>query len=654
MSKVLVPVWLACAWLASAAALAAQPLDNATCLSCHDGHKGALKEAAAGGERELKAVDPDKYLKSIHGTMRCVACHADIVDAKAPHAKAGGQRVAECSQCHEDMARRAQAEGKPLSPGMEKVAKNIAAYRSSFHARPNKEDPSHVNATCNDCHDTHSFLVPPKDTVAYAQWRVGTPLLCGEKCHTDELEDYRKSIHGRETLENGNLKAAVCVDCHTTHNIGSTSAEASKLAITANCGSCHKDNLRTYLNTYHGQVNRLGYAYTAKCYDCHGSHTIQKVDDPRAKVSPKNRLKTCRQCHNGKKDLPEATAGFASFGPHANAHDPGKYPQVWFAAKFMGGLLVFVFAYFWAHSLLWWYREFMDRKIGRSQAHVRVADLPKEEAGKQVRRFGAIWRLGHLVFALSVMVLILTGMAVFYSDTAWAAAVVHALGGPRITGLIHRVSAALMLGIFFTHIVGVLVNIARSWKTFRFFGPDSLIPRWKDFADAWGMFKWFVDKGPRPTFDRWTYWEKFDYWAVFWGMFIIGTSGVMMAFPHITARYLPGWVFNVAMLVHGEEAFLAAVFLFTVHFFNNHFRPDKLPPPDIVMFTGSQSVEEFRREHTEQYKRLVASGRLKDFLVDAPSQPMTTGSKVLGLILLAFGLTLLVLVAIGFFAEPMV
>ncbi|MGZ8228760.1 MAG: formate dehydrogenase subunit gamma, partial [Burkholderiales bacterium] len=165
---------------------------------------------------------------------------------------------------------------------------------------------------------------------------------------------------------------------------------------------------------------------------------------------------------------------------------------------------------------------------------------------------------------------------------------------------------------------------------------------------ATAMFNWFFGKGPRPVFDRWTYWEKFDYWAVFWGMAIIGGSGFMLWFPSATASVLPGWVFNVATLIHGEEAFLAAVFLFTVHFFNNHFRPDKLPPPDIVMFTGSVPVEEFRREHGLEYERLVKSGELQKHLVDAPSRPMTVGSRVLGLVLIGFGLTLLVLVLVGF------
>jgi thiosulfate reductase cytochrome b subunit len=247
------------------------------------------------------------------------------------------------------------------------------------------------------------------------------------------------------------------------------------------------------------------------------------------------------------------------------------------------------------------------------------------------------------------MTLILTGITVLYAETAWAPVVAGLFGGPKTMAIVHRVAAAIMLSIFFLHLLGVTRNIVKNRETFRFFGPDSLVPRWQDFRDAGGMFKWFVNKGPRPTFDRWTYWEKFDYWAVFWGMAVIGSSGMMLAFPHITAQYLPGWVFNVATLVHGEEAFLAAVFLFTVHFFNNHFRPDKLPPPDVVMFTGTQSLDEFRREHGVQYQRLVDSGELEKYLVEAPSAGFTFRSKILGLVLIAMGLTLLVLVANGFF-----
>jgi hypothetical protein len=126
---------------------------------------------------------------------------------------------------------------------------------------------------------------------------------------------------------------------------------------------------------------------------------------------------------------------------------------------------------------------------------------------------------------------------------------------------------------------------------------------------------------------------------------------MVLAFKDTIASVLPGWVFNIATLVHGEEAILAAVFLFTVHFFNNHFRPDKLPPPDIVMFTGTVPLEEFRREHPLEYGRLAASGELARHVVDAPSQPMTVGSRVLGIALIVLGLILLALVLIGFIGE---
>jgi cytochrome b subunit of formate dehydrogenase len=189
-------------------------------------------------------------------------------------------------------------------------------------------------------------------------------------------------------------------------------------------------------------------------------------------------------------------------------------------------------------------------------------------------------------------------------------------------------------------------RIGGNLRTFRWFGPTSLVPNWQDLKDIVAMFQWFFGRRPRPQFERWTYWEKFDYWAVFWGMAIIGGSGAMLAFPAFTGSFLPGWVFNVTALVHGEEAILAAVFLFTVHFFNNHFRPDKFPL-DTVMFTGAVPLEEFRREHSLEYRRLVETGELSKYLVDAPSRPFTLGSKVLGFTLIAIGLVLLAMVVAG-------
>jgi cytochrome b subunit of formate dehydrogenase len=275
-----------------------------------------------------------------------------------------------------------------------------------------------------------------------------------------------------------------------------------------------------------------------------------------------------------------------------------------------------------------------------------TADMPPELKGRYYQRFPLVWRIAHLTFALSLMILTLTGMSVFYADTAWAPVVMNALGGPKAAAYIHRVCAVIFATVFVLQLIYFVVRIGKNWRNFDWFGPNSLVPRLQDLWDILAMFKWFFGLGPRPVFDRWTYWEKFDYWAPFWGVTIIGVSGFMLWFPAATASVLPGWVFNIATIFHGEEALLAALFLFTVHFFNNHFRPDKFPL-DTVMFTGAVPLEEFRHEHAVEYDRLVKTGELQKYLVDAPSAPMTLGSRILGFTLIFFGLTLLVFVTIG-------
>jgi cytochrome b subunit of formate dehydrogenase len=460
---------------------------------------------------------------------------------------------------------------------------------------------------------------------------------CGN-CHAEQKEKYLTSVHGTESAK-GNPKAATCASCHSRHAILRPKSDEAKLAIIRNCGGCHKENYESFTDTYHGQVSVLGFSYTAMCFSCHGSHAIQRVKDPSSTVHPDNRLKTCQQCHAN------ATPGFVSFEPHANSHDFARYPHVWLATKSMVALLAGVFLFFWTHTALWFYREYMDRQARKSRPHVMVDDSI-ELQGRHFQRFRLAWRIAHLFFALSVMTLVLTGMAVQFAELPISKAVMNAFGSPKVAAYVHRIAATIMLGIFFLHLVHVVVRIGRNLGTWNWFGPTSFVPNLQDLKDAIAMFKWFFGAGPRPMFDRWTYWEKFDYWAVFWGMAIIGGSGMMLAFPAATASVLPGWTFNVATIIHGEEAILAAVFLFTVHFFNNHFRPDKFPL-DIVMFTGAVPLEEFKREHALEYRRLKESGELAQHMVDAPSRPLTLASKVLGFSLITIGLTLLAFVLRG-------
>ena len=662
----LLAVCLVPAAMAASAAVpkpAATPpvLDNKTCLTCHDGKKGKLTTPDANGKpRTVSSIPPEPFAKGVHAKMECVACHTDIKDNAAKgkaHQKNAAQplKKVDCAGCHQELWDKAQKEGKAADkPRLGVVVENIDLYKKSFHARPNPDDKTKPNASCDNCHDTHSFNVPAANSPERAAWRLGISTSCGEKCHTDQLEAYTDSIHGQETIKKQNPKSAVCSDCHSAHAVTNSSGDPFKLAISVQCGNCHEENLKSYKATYHGKISTLGYSYTAKCYNCHGSHEIVKVDDPNSKVHADNRMKTCRSCHNGKKDLPDAPAGFATFQPHGHPGDFDRYPQIWIAFQIMVQLLVGTFGFFWLHTLLWFYREFKERRSRKDQPRVsverRLPEVPAHLHKKHIQRFTPIWRLAHLTFALALMVLTLTGMPMFYPDAPWSSAVMAALGGPHIAGTIHRVFAVIFASVFFWHLFYLGLTIARDWKNFKVFGPNSMVPNLKDAADMLGMFKWFFGKGPRPKFDRWTYWEKFDYWAPFWGVTIIGVSGLVMWLPNVFGAFLPGWIFNVAAIFHGEEAFLAVVFLFTVHFFNNHFRPDKFPV-DVVMFTGTVSLEEFKHEHALEYKRLVDSGELESRLIDAPSAVRLNAAKVLAFVLIACGLTLLTLVGIGFFTS---
>jgi len=629
-------IWQERTWGADAAGAKAPEKEignpeNGVCLGCH-GNEGFAMPGADGTPRNLHVIK-DRFGKSVHGKRVCTECHKDITEI--PH-KTGVTHKVSCVTCHEELWEKAKKENKTQENSrLGVVVQQIDKFMNSIHARPNRDDQSHTNASCYNCHDPHYIYT--NGSPERQEWRLNIPNTCG-KCHEAQRMQYETSVHGKEVLQNKNPGAAICSDCHTTHDVEDPAKDTAKLAITKNCGNCHQGSLKSYTGTYHGQVNKLGYAYTAKCFDCHGSHGIQRVDSPNSTVHPDNRLNTCQQCHKG------ATQGFTTFEPHGTADNFGRYPYIWIASKFMIQLLVGTFAFFWTHTALWFYREYKDRQARKTRPHVRTDELL---LGKYFRRFPLLWRIGHLVFALSLMILTLTGMAVFYAESAWAPVIIGALGGPQVAALIHRTFAVIFASVFIGHLIYVVLRLRKSWRTFQWFGPNSLIPRWQDLWDIVAMFKWFFGLGPRPVFDRWTYWEKFDYWAPFWGVTIIGMSGIMLWFPITTASFLPGWVFNVATIFHGEEALLAALFLFTVHFFNNHFRPDKFPL-DVVMFTGSVPLEEFKHEHTVEYNRLVETGELSKYLVDEPSRPMALGSKILGFSLIAFGLFLLVLVLTGF------
>ena len=270
-------------------------------------------------------------------------------------------------------------------------------------------------------------------------------------------------------------------------------------------------------------------------------------------------------------------------------------------------------------------------------------------AQRYYRRFTPLERIMHAALMLTFVGCALSGLPLLYAERSWAATLARVLGGFEGAGVIHRLCAIVMIVVFVSHVVLVFSKaIAGGRLLSTLWGPDSMVPQPQDGIDIWRNFKWFVGAGPQPQFDRWTYWEKFDYWAVFWGMLIIGGSGLLLWFPVFFSQLLPGWMFNIAALVHGEEALLAVGFIFTFHFFNGHVRPAKFPM-DTVIFTGRSSEHELKSERRVEYERLVREGRLAEKETTPPTAESTWFGWIVGGTALLLGIVAIALIVFSVF-----
>jgi len=274
-------------------------------------------------------------------------------------------------------------------------------------------------------------------------------------------------------------------------------------------------------------------------------------------------------------------------------------------------------------------------------------DSAQRGEGPFVWRFTLYHRVTHAAVILSFFLLVITGLPLRFSEAFWAGPLMGLLGGVGMAGLLHRIGAVITFGYFGAHLFYLVRKVSRAPDPMKmFWGPDSLVPQPRDVVDFWNQVRWYFGRGPRPRFARYSYMEKFDYFAVFWGVAIIGGSGLMLWFPEFFARFVPGWAFNVATIVHADEALLASGFIFTIHFFHVHFRPEKFPL-DAVMFTGRATRAYMEEEHPEildQIDRRAGSAPSMEQITDTPAPPPSRRASLvaaaLGFLAVAVGMAL--------------
>jgi len=278
-----------------------------------------------------------------------------------------------------------------------------------------------------------------------------------------------------------------------------------------------------------------------------------------------------------------------------------------------------------------------------------VVTAPAGQTGpRYIKRFTPAQRSMHAVLLTTFLGLAATGLPLRFSESFWARKFASAVGGFGAILFLHKLCAVVLTIAFLVHVKEIFQRGVLRREKGIFWGPTSMVANWKDVKDIFNHMRWFVGLGKRPQFERYAYWEKFDYWAVFWGMIVIGFSGYAMWFAPFFAHFLPGWALNAVLVIHSEEGLLAILFIFSIHFVNTHLRPGSFPM-DMVIFTGVEREEEFQHKRKVEFDRIRAKGELEARQGEAPARWFLNFSRIAGTTAIAIGLTLLVLTLTAYF-----
>ncbi len=620
------------------------------CTDCHGGNYQAQDVNQAHAKEDGFRSKPEEVRKY------CALCHdAEGLELiMGVHAKAGqvnerGQgTMLACDECHGDVSHHTlpvkDYHSPVFVPNQVKTcgachAKDFKTYQQNVHGQGLYKMGLMVTAACADCHGWHGIYKPADSRSTLFLGNVA--VTCG-KCHYFIEERLQESIHGRgkgagreavRSAPGGIVRQhPSCTSCHQGHNIEFPETGGFRSEVPFLCGNCHGKLSSQYAMSIHGELSELGYGPAARCSDCHGSHDILAASDPQSHVSAQNRMATCKQCHAN------AVHNFLSFNPHADHTDPKGDPLLYWVYKVLMTLMLTVFGFFGVHSVLWFVRSLVDvLKNGRGH--------PLTPGETAYERFAPFHRRGHTLLLVSFLGLAMTGVPLKYSEFAWAKTLAELMGGFRSTSIWHRVFAVSTFVCFFAYMYLLIRRYREGRRAGKsrmrlVFGPDSPAPNWRDFKDFFRMLRWFFGLGPKPTFERWAYWDKFDFWGAIADVLIIGSTGLMLWFPNLFCIFLPGKALNVAKVIHSTQALLATGFVFAVHFFNTHLRADKFPA-DMSVMTGLYGEEEFKTERPEFMERLRREKKLDDLRVTIPSQRYLRTVRLLGYFALAVGLALL-------------
>ncbi|MBI4911297.1 MAG: cytochrome b/b6 domain-containing protein [Acidobacteria bacterium] len=603
-------------------------------------------------------VDLARFEKSVHGPLGCQGCHTTVT--ALPHA--GKPRKAECATCHAEAFKAyaasvhgsAQKNGDadsatcvschgsphevvPRSDGASKVAKKnladtcgkchsdpgflsrhkipfakpVEAYRLSVHGRAVAKG-SDAAASCSDCHGAHDIQGGRDRRSKTEHGHISNT--CG-KCHSEVQKVYESSIHGT-AVKAGSLDSPVCTDCHGEHTILAPAEPGSLVnparVSTATCGRCHSDErlatrydlpwdkMPTFQDSYHGLALRGGQKTVANCASCHGVHNILASHDPKSTIHPKNLGQTCGRCHPG------VGSSFTSGPIHVRSATVSEHKYVrwirvtyWILIPLTIGFMVF-------HNAIDWLA-----KLRRGRQH-------HGGTGEMLPRMNLRFRVTHALAAVSFLVLIVTGFALKFPEAGWVKLFLAFDPTSAFRGLTHRIAAVVLMASSAYHGLHLLLD-RRDRKILW-----HLWPNLQDAKDILGMIKFNLGlSGTRPTFDTFSYAEKMEYWAYWWGTVVMAVTGILLWAENWSLRYLPKWVMDAATAAHWYEAILATLSILVWHWYLVIFDPD-VYPMEMTWLDGKVSGDHLRETRPEYYRHLVEQQEAAEGGAGDP--PQETGS----------------------------
>jgi len=563
------------------------------CIDCHadasDDHSEQLSAPACADCHDEAA---EEYAGSLHGVAlergeadapTCADCHGShqILSSSDPASSIHLQKIPyTCATCHADVD---FIKRLPVS-----IGSPLEGYEQSIHFSALQKGAH--GATCTDCHRAHTLYKPndPRSTIHHAN----VPATCGQ-CHGPIQQVYEQSIHG-QSLAFGNTDAPDCVDCHGEHDIRRSEDPESPVYPThiskTTCVWCHESEriikryglpgqrLSTYTDSYHGLANRSGSTTVANCASCHGIHDIRPSDDPQSSIHPSNLPQTCGQCHPG------VETNFALGTIHvAPGMEEGENIVIYYVRQLYILLILGTVGLMAVHNGFDFFKNFKKVRLPYGDDHLR---------------FNLNERFQHGVMALSFIVLAYSGFALKFPDEWWAAPLSWLGTGEEGRRLIHRFAAVAMVGICIYHLgYAALTRRGREHiKTMR--------PILKDVRDFAQMIRYYLGKSAqRPAFDRFSYVEKLEYWALVWGSAVMTITGFALWFENFSLQFVPKWGLDLVTVIHYYEAWLATLAIFVWHFYWVIFNP-QIYPMSLVWLTGRMSEEEMAHEHPLELEKI--------------------------------------------------